>query len=223
MPARMIGAPTIASPRNGCLRGWNAGPTLPDQGDRGRNTLDLFNVSLGCQEDYSQDCTLQHSFLSSWLVPCNYRRRERWTLAAMQVWAGRYPSSRRSPHLDPGNGHSSQAKQDRGLCAPASRKSSCVAVLWVTSGTQPVFLPRSGTRGLLAILRYLVRRVGAANFRGRIRLVRRDIRCSLGAHDNASRSRTRACFCPSSPGNNLRRNRTQVTKRSWLSRFIATS
>ena len=68
-------------------------------------------VSLGCQEDYSRDCPLQDSFLSSWLVPCSDRRRERSTLAAMQVWAGRYPSSRRPPHLHPEKRHPSQANR----------------------------------------------------------------------------------------------------------------
>jgi|SRR6267378_6248870 len=165
-------------------------------------------VSLAYQEDSSQDCPTVDRYLSSCSVGCRHRRRERATLAAMQGWAGRYHSSRRSPLIwTLETRHPSQAKQDRGLFASASRQSSCVAGLWVPSGAQPVFLPCSGTSGLLAILHSVVCRVGATNFRGRTCLVRRDIRCSLDAHDSASHSRARACSCPSSPGSNLRPKR----------------
>jgi len=37
------------------------------------------------------------------LCTMRIRRRERSTLTAMQVWAGRYPSSRRFPYLGHGN------------------------------------------------------------------------------------------------------------------------
>jgi hypothetical protein len=56
---------------------------------------------LGQPKTFSQDCLIVNIFLIFWIVGCGHRRRERSTLAAMKLWAGQYPSSRRSPLLDP--------------------------------------------------------------------------------------------------------------------------
>ena len=58
----------------------------------------------------------------------------------------------------------------------------------VSSGSQPVFLPRAGTSRLLAILRPDVCRAGSYNFDGRARLLCGEMRCRLGeqAFANAS-------------------------------------
>jgi hypothetical protein len=187
---------------------------LHTSGSRGSRVV-MFRTSvrfsLGWQENSLQDCPLQHSFLSSRLVRCTHIRREDRHWPRCKSGPGDIPLLAVLPIWTPENGHPLRAKQDKGLCAPASRKSSCVAVLWVASGTQPVFLPCPGTCGLLAILHYLVRRSRAADFRGRASLVRMDIRVSLGAHDSASRSCTRACLCGNSPRYNHRRKRPQVT------------
>jgi hypothetical protein len=116
-----------------------------------------------------------------------------------------------SPQLDSGKRLPLQAERDRGIFESVTRKPSCVAILWVASGTEPVFLPRTGTSGLLAVLQLAVCLAGSANFRGRTRLLRRKIRYPFGEHGSASHSGARAWFCRTSTENYLGRKKAQMT------------
>ena len=169
-------------------------------------------VSLACQEDSLRDCLIANSYLSSHLVRCRDRRRDKATSAAMQGWAGRLHSSRRSPlNWTLKSGCPPQAKQDRRLFETVPRKPSCIAILWIARRTQPVLLPRKGTSGLLAILQLAVCRAGCVDSRWHTRLLRREIRCSLGARNSSSCSCARAQFRRTSPENFIGRRKVEVT------------
>jgi hypothetical protein len=89
-------------------------------------------------------------------------------------------------HLDSGKRSSHQAGRDRGIRDFATKKSSCVSILWIVAGTLFVFLPGTGTSDLLALLQPAVCLAGHRNSSGRVRWLRRKIRHSTGEPGSAS-------------------------------------
>ncbi len=170
-------------------------------------------MSLAYPEDSSQDCLIENSYSSSYPIACIHRRRERATFAGMQGWAGRIPPLAVLLSYTLENGLPIQAERDRGIFESVTRKPTCVAILWVSLGTQPLFLPRAGTPRLLAILQPALCLAGSGNFSGRTCFLRREIRFPLGEHGSASDIGSCARFWRTSPGNNLGRKKAQVTIR----------
>ena len=89
-------------------------------------------------------------------------------------------------HLDSGKRSSHQAEWDRGIRDFATKKASCVSILWLAAGTWFVFLPGSGASDLLALLLSALCLAGHRSFRGRTGCLRRRTRYPAGEPGRAS-------------------------------------
>jgi hypothetical protein len=92
----------------------------------------------------------------------------------------------------------------------------------VSSGSQPVFLPRAGTSRLLAILRSDVCRAGSRNFGVRPRFLCGETPNPVGEHGSASDADNYDESGRSSFENNLGRRRIEVIGRAFSNKCVVT-